>query len=231
MRAWIVVLAMIMSLPAWAQEQPQVQIFGGYSYLNTPQEFRIDGRALPGMQVVSETGGASQNGWNASIAIRLFKRLDLVADTSSSFQYGGRDIKLDYGSGILYHLQIGAASTTHTFLFGPQVRFPGGKKLHPFGRALFGISRLDRDYKTISSIQTLHGGLTHTGFVFAAGGGIDWRCSKRLSLRVLQADYLRAGKNFTYDWLIFYGNNPVTHDRIANSFRIASGVVFNIGLH
>jgi hypothetical protein len=230
MRSWIVVFALIVSLPALAEEQPRVQIFGGYSYLNTPQAFSASGPVLPGMHVVSETGGESQNGWNASIAIHLFKRLDFLADTSSNFQYGGRDIKIDYGSGILYHLQIGAASKTHTFLFGPQVRFPGRKKFHAFGRALVGISKLDRDYSMISSYQTLHGELTDTGFAFAAGGGLDWRCSRRISIRLLQADYIRARKEFSYDWLIFYGNNPVTRDRIANSFRIASGVVFNIGM-
>jgi hypothetical protein len=231
MQKIFIVIALFVSLPALAQEKPRVQIFGGYAYLNTPQEFYESGPALPPISVVSASGGASQNGWNASFAVNIFNNLDFVADTSSSFQHGSRNIKLDYGSGVLYHLQIGATSTTHTFLFGPQIRFPGGKNLNPFGRALFGISKLDRDYSTTSSYQTLHGELSDTGFAFAAGGGLDWRCSRRISLRLLQADYIRAKKEFTYDWLLFYGNGHVTNDRIANSFRIATGVVFNLGLH
>jgi hypothetical protein len=114
-------------------------------------------------------------------------------------------------------------------LFGPQIRFPGGKKLHPFGRVLFGISKLDRDYSTTSSYQTLHGDLRDTGFAFALGKGLNWQCSRSFSIRLLQADYIRAKKDFTYDWLIFYDNSSITNDRIANSLRISTGLVFNIG--
>jgi hypothetical protein len=231
MRKFFIVFAWIVSLPAWGQEQSKFQIFGGYSYLNTPQQFCVRNQALPPISVVSENGGASQNGWNASLAIHVFKSLDFVADAGSNFQHGARDIKFDYGSGVLNRLQIDATSTTHTLLFGPQIRFPGGKKLRPFGRALFGISKSDRDYSTTSSYQTLPGDLTDTGFAFAVGGGVDWRCSRSVSIRLLQADYIRAKKDFAYDWLIFYENNPVINDRIDNSFRIVAGLVFNIGKH
>jgi hypothetical protein len=221
MRKIFIVFALIASLPAVAQERPRFQVFGGYSYLNTPKDFSCNEY----LHIASDTGGASQNGWNASFAVKLFKSLDFVADTSSNFQYGIRTVKFT-GSN---QNQISTTSTTHTFLFGPQVRFPGGKKLHPFGRTLFGISKQDRDLTVDSSDWTWGGNFTDTGFAFAVGGGLDWQCSKKISIRLLQADYIRAKKDFTYDWYLFYGNNSITNDRIANNFRIAAGLVFNIG--
>jgi hypothetical protein len=236
----MVTVCMIVSLPIMAQEQSRFQIFGGYSYLDAPQEFSLNSGRKPLIASNGDSGGTNHNGWNASLTVNLYKNLDFVIDTSSHYQLGDR--RVDNLVGIVddtNQLKINASSTAYTFILGPQIRMFGWKRLNPFGRALLGISKVNRKYKTENTwtglagqpqIQTLHGNLSDAGFAFSAGGGLDIQCSKRISWRLLQADYIRAEKQFTYDWLNINGYTPITKDRITNSFRIATGIIFNIGI-
>lgn len=92
------------------------------------------------------------------------------------------------------------AQTMHNFLFGPQFTLGRGK-VSPFVHGLVGVS---------------HG--TSSGFSdnvlgFAAGAGLDLKVSDRLSVRLVQADYL--GTHYA--------------DEIQNNFRLSAGVVFHFG--
>jgi hypothetical protein len=229
----------IVIMPAAAEEQPRFQIFGGYSYLHTPQELTINPLVvdLYPMRGSSE-GGTNQNGWNVSLAVNLTKNLALVADTSG--HYSDRNIRADLGTST-YNTVIRetAESSTHSFLFGPRISFLADKKINPFGHALFGFSKMNRDLAIRTTDQS--GGITvtfhdsdsvsDTSFAFAVGGGIDWRCSKLFSIRLLQADYLRAKREFAYKPQFLIGLNQVkiARDSMANNFRFSTGIVFNIG--
>ena len=70
---WVVVLTVAVVLPAHAQETPQVELMGGYSYLR------------------SDIGGVDQgfNGWNGSITENLNHWLGGTADFSGYYAHPG----------------------------------------------------------------------------------------------------------------------------------------------
>lgn len=218
-----------------AQEQPKIQVFGGYSYLNTPQAFSVTPEPGQLWAIIRNNGGTHQNGINASVNFNLLTNLDLAIDTNTSFQRDARDIYMGFGSGIPREYQVGVTATTYSFLIGPQVRLWRVNKLSSFGRALFGISKTNREYTAITrslfiaeQSQTTDA-KADTGFAFAVGGGVDLRCSRRISIRLFQADYMRVEKEFIYDKNVFAGS-VVIKDRIANNLRISTGIVIAIGL-
>jgi hypothetical protein len=235
--------AWIFCLPAMAQERPMLQIFGGYSYMhaNISLNSTLNQSELPLINHTDTTGGASFNGWNASLAVRLFKNVEAVLDAGSNYQYGVKRISsaVGYTDNAIQSIASNK-STNYSFLFGPQVRMFGEKKVSPFGRVLFGFSKQSWNHTTESTwsgfagpmeIQAIHGNLSNTGFAMTAGGGIDWRCSKRISVRLIQAEYIRAEKNFSYNTAAFQGFSQTINNRMANSFRLSAGVVFDLKLH
>jgi opacity protein-like surface antigen len=103
---------MLCALPAAAQENPRVEIFGGYSFA------RLE---------TASPNRSNLHGWNAAIQGNVTSWLGLVGDLSG--HYGTRDI----APGVTQDIN------THTFLFGPRVSFPA--KVRPFAHALFGVAR------------------------------------------------------------------------------------------
>ncbi len=91
-------------------------------------------------------------------------------------------------------------ASLHNFLFGPQIRL-GHDKLSPFVHGLFGVS------------HGSSGGFTDNAFAFALGGGLDYKATDRISIRIAQADYL--GTRFA--------------DYTQNNFRFSAGLVFRFG--
>ncbi len=91
--------------------------------------------------------------------------------------------------------------TMHNFLFGPQFNLGHGK-LKPWVHGLVGASH-----------GTSPGGFSDTVLGFAAGGGIDVKWTERISVRLIQADYL--GTRYA--------------DFTQNNFRFSAGLVFHFG--
>lgn len=91
--------------------------------------------------------------------------------------------------------------TMHDFLFGPQINLGHGK-LKPFVHGLVGASH-----------GTSGGVFSDTVRGFAVGGGLDVKASDRISVRIVQADYL--GTRYL--------------DATQNHFRLSVGLVFHFG--
>jgi hypothetical protein len=146
--------------------QAQVQIFGGYSYLRPSVDVpttTICG--TPPCPVTLTPTTLNLNGWEASASFNPIRILGFTADFSrNSGTVQGSDI----------HVQ--------TYLFGPQVRFPGS--ISPFAHALFGAAQ-----ETIASSSTVAGS-SATAFAWAAGGGLDVKLVPFVSLRLFQIDDL-----------------------------------------
>ncbi len=68
-----------------------------------------------------------------------------------------------------------------TYLFGPRVSYRHLGRFTPFAQTLFGVAHATSD-------AYLEG--NQTDFAMTAGVGFDFRLSRRLSLRPVQADYL-----------------------------------------
>jgi hypothetical protein len=133
-------------------------------------------------------GYSLYKGWNTSLEGRLFRRLSAVAD------FAGH-----------YGVENGVVNNRiHSFLFGPKVTLLN-KRISPFVHALFGASRMRADA----------GGpaFSANGFTMAAGFGVDYRVSTRISVRLVQADYVRRQ---------FFGEGP-------DGARFSTGVVIRLG--
>ncbi len=74
MRKFLVIamLAAVIGLPLWAQDNPKAEIFGGYEYL----------RINPG----SGAPGQNNNGWNAALTGNLSPNFGITADFAGAYK-------------------------------------------------------------------------------------------------------------------------------------------------
>ena len=158
----VVGLCIVAALPARAQEDDKVEVFGGYSY----QRFR-------------PSPDFNLNGWEASAQYKFRDWIGGVAD------FDGH-----YGS------PSGVGTSTYTYLFGPQVCYPG--RVSPFGHLLLGGAHFSA------------AGFGNSSFGMAIGGGIDATVLHDLRWRVVQMDYQ----------LTQFGGGS------QNNFRLSTGVIF-----
>lgn len=93
------------------------------------------------------------------------------------------------------------------YLFGPRISFLRRSKVTPFAQALFG------GVLTSSGIEQI-GWQSH--FAMTAGGGIDVKLSKHLSIRPVEAEY-------------FLTKLPNGLNNRQNNFRFGAGLVFRFG--
>ena len=131
---------------------------------------------------------ANQFGWNGSGAVNLTRRFGVVLDASG-----------DYGS----HLR------TYNFMVGPQVSWRRDKS-RIFAHALFGKAD---DHLTLVEPQPFRTEFTSVSLAYVAGGGFDFYVNKRITFRVIQADYLHTHA---------FGSAE-------QNVRVSTGVVVNFG--
>jgi hypothetical protein len=163
----VVLSLFVLASPLHAQ---RIELFGGYSYVRAPVTFVQTGSTCPiqGCPTFSTTQNLNLNGWEVSGAYKLLGPLAVAADfsnTSGSFQRADTRLK--------------------TYLFGPQLRFPG--PISPFVHFLIGGAH--------ESIATAPGplitsGPTQNAFATAIGGGLDLKVLPFISVRPIQVDYL-----------------------------------------
>src|SRR5580692_5687082 len=99
------------------------------------------------------------------------------------------------------------AGAGFTYLFGPRVNFRRGR-VTPFAQILFGGVR------TTDGIAQSTG--TENNFAMTAGGGIDFKVSRHVSFRPVQAEY-------------FMTKIPDGLNNRQDNFRFGGGVVFRFG--
>ncbi|MGA2979376.1 MAG: outer membrane beta-barrel protein [Terriglobales bacterium] len=138
---------------------------------------------------------------------------------SETFNGNGGGVQLEYNAnrwlGVVGDMAgYGATATTNgalvgggfTYLFGPRVNFRHGK-VTPFAQTLFG------------GIWTTDG-IGHSGsennFAMTAGGGIDFKVSKHVSVRPIQAEY-------------FMTKIPDGLNNRQDNLRVGAGIVLRLG--
>lgn len=177
--AMLVVALLTISLSAISSHaQGKVEVFAGYSYLR-PELTQVETSQcmLPVcpllVSVLPVTTRPNLNGWAFSATYLPIRWLGARADFSGS-----------YGAAL--------GSTTanvHTFLFGPEARWPG--HVSPFAHVLLGGARAGSSAGTISNptYSTIGSG-SDVAFASAIGGGIDVWVRSRLWIRLIQVDDL-----------------------------------------
>ena len=174
----------LMALPAVAQESPKPEtpkydVFAAYGYVR-PQG-----------------GQANLSGWQTSFVSNVNNWVGLAVELSG--EYGSQTLSVRSPSGAV--TSVKADVSFHSLAFGPRLTYRKNERLMPFAQALFGAAR--GNWKRPASIAG-----EETSLGAAIGGGFDTKVAEHVSLRIIQAEYLRT--NFGV---------PV------KSFRIATGVV------
>ena len=179
--------------PAMQGEQvtPTAELFAGYSYLRFNP--RVNGTA----QTFDNQGGT------ASIAGNLNRWLGLVAD------FGFYKVSGD--------LQPGSSGKAQTYLFGPRFSHRG-ERWTPFASVLLGAARMSVDSSTpVAGSNNFFNNTVHkNAFATAFGVGFDYKLSRHVAWRVVQAEYLIT-------------KFPDGNSNFQNNLRLATGLVFRFG--
>jgi len=87
--------------------------------------------------------------------------------------------------------------TLTTFTAGPRFLLLPARRLHPFAQALFGLAHSSRSqFPQGNSLES-----SANSFAFDLGVGADFPVNERLSVRILQLDYLRTAlPNNSNNW-------------------------------
>jgi outer membrane protein OmpA-like peptidoglycan-associated protein len=179
---------------------PKVEVFLGYSYLRGVPTLS------PGNRMVSLNGGST------SIAFNLNRYLGLVGD------FGGFDASELQLTGAGANRVADTSGNAFTYMAGPRLSFRK-YRVTPFAQALFG--GIHASAVTLSNCAgALCASLpTEDSFAMTAGGGIDLRLHHRISLRLVQAEYMMTN----------FANLSTGVRDTQNDIRLSSGLVFGFG--
>jgi opacity protein-like surface antigen len=186
-----------LSVTAWPQlpgenrqpapQFPRAELYGGYSY---------------GLTDLFNTGRrAGLNGWNVSLGLNAAKWLGFVAEGSGYYGTSkipsGAPAPFPPCGGITIPPSSFCPPPGNTFnvntklynyMFGAQFPYRKWDRLTPFGEALFGHSGIRGEARASDGTVFARVG---TGLGLMGGGGVDYKISPRLALR-LKADYLQT---------------------------------------
>lgn len=234
-KSLFILAGMFTATMGFAQQVPRLEISGGYSYLH------IDSQGVTGSKLDSACNILSPglcppgtfkvhqgfNGWSAAAQVNLNRWLGVKADFTGHY---GKPLTTS-AAAQTFLTGLGVTGfppkvSSYTFLFGPVVSKQIGR-YKPFGHALFGGNRLSSETIGTGSIPIFIPGfpasiqLTDTAFAMAFGGGLDWKLTRHISLRVGQADYLLTKHDFSA------GLSSVAKHQ--NNLRASAGIVFVFG--
>jgi hypothetical protein len=101
-----------------------------------------------------------------------------------------------------------------TYLFGPRFSYRHWEKWTPYCQFLFGGAYA----------WSGPSGNTQNGFATAAGGGLDYRVNKRVSIKPIQVEYVMTQLNSRV-----LGDSTKSFGNHQNDVRYSAGVVFKFG--
>jgi opacity protein-like surface antigen len=175
----------------------KVEVFAGYSANNllsgNPENLDdLDSNSTP-----------TYRGWNVSAAYNFSRYVGVKADVSGHY---GKFTLLETPT------RVRANGSFYNYLAGIQIKDNRkSKRFAPFLQVLGGVatSKVKIDLPSFSGVPDLRD--STTGLAMAIGGGLDLKVNKRVSIRLIQADY-----NPTF----FGGGNQ-------NNVRLGFGIVFH----
>jgi hypothetical protein len=154
-------MCLLMSMPLLAQDNPKVEVFGGYQY-----------QSLGGS--LGSFLGSPYNGWDAAVTYNLSKHFGVTGDFSGNYHSG---------SGVWdgWHVHM------YTYAGGPVYSFASGGKFKPFAHALFGGAHTTY---SDSNPSNLTASTSNSGYTMMLGGGADYKLKKALGIRLAQVDWV-----------------------------------------
>jgi opacity protein-like surface antigen len=188
-------LTILLGSFAFAQDETQkVQVFGGYSLL------RADHGGLTGALLDVDLDQPSNpfalptyffNGWSAEAQYNADRWLGIAAD------FGGRS-----GTPITASRDRTLAGlpkeTAYSFLAGPVLSYRTKSRFTPYAHGLFGWDRTSLGASIITGSVTSPvpvNATSYNDFAMALGGGVDYRFTRHLSVRLGQLDWYHTSVN------------------------------------
>jgi opacity protein-like surface antigen len=196
----LMVLVLLCGLVAFAQDVPKAELFLGYNYVRINSTTNISS--------YSSNGGSSQVAYNINPYI------------AAVFDIGG------YHNGVVNGYEID--NTILSYMGGPRVNIRTGRVVPYFNVLFGGIWFGASTAKTVapctgtgcgSSSTTGRAAGSMNAFAMAAGGGLDIRVSKHMSLRPIGLDY----------FLTRLKNPVLQDDHNQNNLRYSAGISFLFG--
>lgn len=221
-----ITLAFLISSFVLAQDStPKMQVFGGYSLLHEDVG-RLTGTILDfNLRQFPNTFGVRSNfqGWNAEAQYNFSRWVGIAADFSG---YNRSALVVESHSPVS-GLPNGSS---YSILVGPVISYRARKKITPFAHALFGWNRTSLSASTFTGISFPLASLSthYDDFTLALGGGVDYKLSHHVALRLGQVDWYHTSVNLNS----FYGNafNTNVFQGLATrerNVRLSTGVVVN----
>ncbi|HZR55991.1 MAG TPA: hypothetical protein VFA74_03890 [Terriglobales bacterium] len=166
----------LLCFPAMAQHAPELEVFGGYSYL------RFDSKPL------GYASDSNLNGWNGSLtAPHLYRELGLVADVSGHYGSGlteynfmaGPQVTTDFRGFTVFgrflygrardRVEINGQSPVGFSSLGRAIAIGGGVEKNLFSK--FSYRLVQVDYINAKTLGQTQGNIrVSTGLVFRFGG-------------------------------------------------------------
>jgi hypothetical protein len=156
----ILSLFLIASLPVMAQNNPKLEVFGGYQYQS------VGGNL--GWQI-----GSPYSGWDTAVTFNFSKHLGATGDFSGNYHSG------NFGGGPYY-------THIYTYAGGPVYSFGSGGNFKPFVHVLFGGAHITTPIMYGASPVYA----SQSGFTAMFGGGVDYKVKKSIAIRLAQFDWI-----------------------------------------
>lgn len=191
-------IVMMIAVTAWAQDSPKAEVAIDYSYIHF-----VPAKA---------SGSANLNGGGVQLTYNFGRCVGIKADFQG---YGSTNRNFTVNNLLGIPTTVNANADMFTYLFGPQIKKHG--RIEPFAEALFGGAH-SNTYANIFKSGFFVGGTSpsNNAFAMALGGGLDFKVTHKIAIRLGEFDYL-----------LTRFNNPVTqNNNNQNNFRYNAGVVF-----
>jgi opacity protein-like surface antigen len=192
-------ISLTVLIGSWAFAQdatPKVQVFGGYSLLHVDHGRLTGGLLDVDLQQPSNPFALANDfldGWNAEAQYNTDRWFGIAADL------GGR-----YGTPIIasrYRTLAGLPKeSAYSFLAGPVISYRTKSRFTPFAHALFGLDRTSLGASTMTGSVTSpvsSAATMYNDFAMALGVGVDYRITRRVSVRLGQLDWFHTSINLS----------------------------------
>ena len=200
---------------------PRFQVFGGYSLLHEAKgnmnaaNIDLDLNLYPNT-LIPQT---NFEGWNAEGQYNLSRWLGGVVDASgfSGYPFTGANGL----SGV-------PKLSSYSILAGPVISYRRYSRATPFVHALFGWNRANLAAGSLRNVPfpVSSAGVTFTDFTMAFGGGVDYRVTHHISLRLGQLDWFRTSINLNSFYGTAFSNTFVQgFETKEKNLRVSGGMV------
>ncbi|MBZ5622865.1 MAG: hypothetical protein LAQ69_29640 [Acidobacteriia bacterium] len=195
---------------------PKIEWFTGYSAIETNDlifQFRDIGPV--GHLDYDEKG----KGLEIAVIGNISRYLSVIGDVSAHFSLNRFPVPLTTPCSQTPCPSLTQEGTINPrllyFLAGPEIKWRNHTRFTPMGHALFGLAHSTTTFSTAGSVVNLSRTDAETGFGMAFGGGVDFRITRRFSLR----EFLTRSQAFV-------GSNVLPSQKV-NAVGWSAGILFH----